>query len=177
MQRPLKIVSRDFPLNEAFEAEIREKASALEHFYPRLSGCEVTVRAPAIKHHRKGGPFSVGIRLTAPGKELAVERQVGEELSQAIREAFAVARRRLEDYAREQRRSVKVHEPTALGRVIRLDSRLGFGFLEAGDGHEVYFHRNSVLDDRFDELRIGEEVRFAEEGGEKGPQASTVTAT
>ena len=83
MQRPLKITSRDFPLSEAVETEIREKASALENYYERLSGCEVTVQAPAIKHHRKGGPFLVGIRLTVPGKELAVDCQAEEELSQA----------------------------------------------------------------------------------------------
>ncbi len=39
MQRPLKITSRDFVLSPAFEAEIRKKASSLETFYPRLSGC------------------------------------------------------------------------------------------------------------------------------------------
>ncbi len=177
MQRPLRIISRDFALTEPFEAEIRQKAAALETYYPRLSGCEVTVRAPAIKHHRKGGPFMVSVRITVPGKELAVDRQAEEELSQAIREAFDVARRQLEDYAREQRGSVKAHEPPALGRVIRLERQLGYGFIEAPDGREIYFHRNSVLDDAFDKLEIGSPVRFAEEEGDKGPQASTVVAS
>jgi len=49
-----------------------------------------------------------------------------------------------------------------------------FGFLEAADGHEVYFHRNSVLPDAYDRLAVGTRVTFAEEMGEKGPQASTV---
>ena len=44
----------------------------------------------------------------------------------------------------------------------------------AADGHEVYFHRNSVLGDEFDRLEVGNEVTFSEEAGEKGPQASTV---
>jgi cold shock CspA family protein/ribosome-associated translation inhibitor RaiA len=175
MQRPLKIVSRDFPLSDAFEAEIREKASGLENFYSHLSGCEVTVCAPVIKHHRKGGPFSVHIRLTVPGKELAVDRQAEEELSQAIREAFAVAGRQLQDYAREQRGAVKTHAGPARGRVIRLDLKLGYGFLQASDGHKVYFHRNSVLNNRFADLRVGGAVSFVEEEGESGPQASTVT--
>jgi cold shock CspA family protein len=39
---------------------------------------------------------------------------------------------------------------------------------------EIYFHRNSVLDADFDKLKIGTEVRFVEEAGDKGPQASTV---
>ena len=75
MQRPLKIVSRDFSLGKASAQEIREKASALEHFCSHLGGCEVAVCVPAIRHHRKGGPFTVQIRLTVPGKELAVDRQ------------------------------------------------------------------------------------------------------
>ena len=32
---------------------------------------------------------------------------------------------------------------------------------------EVYFHRNSVLDDAFEHLTVGSEVRFAEEMGRK----------
>jgi len=174
MQRPLKITSRDFALTEAIETEIRDKSAALESFYEHISGCEVTVRAPAIKHHRKGGPFTVGIRLTVPGKELVVDHQAEEELSLAIREAFDAARRRLEDYAREQRGSVKSHEAMALGRVSRLEPALDYGFLETSDGREIYFHRNSVLNGLFDDLGVGGEVRFAEEEGDQGPQASTV---
>jgi cold shock CspA family protein/ribosome-associated translation inhibitor RaiA len=177
MQRPLKIVSRDFELSKAFDEEIRHKAAGLENFYPHLSACEVTVNAPAIKHHRKGGPFIVKIRMTVPGKELAVDRQGEEELSQAIREAFDVARRQLEDYAREQRGSIKEHVAPASGRIIRLERQEGYGFLETADGREVYFHRNSVLAGNFDKLEIGAKVRFAEEEGEKGPQASTVVPT
>jgi cold shock CspA family protein len=42
------------------------------------------------------------------------------------------------------------------------------------DGREIYFHRNSVLDGGFARLAAGARVTFAEEAGEKGPQASTV---
>ena len=38
----------------------------------------------------------------------------------------------------------------------------------------MYFHKNSVVDTAFDKLDIGTEVRFVEEMGELGPQASTV---
>jgi len=48
------------------------------------------------------------------------------------------------------------------------------GFIEGGDGREVYFHRNAVLEG-FDGLQVGSEVRFAEEQGVEGPQASTVS--
>ena len=49
-----------------------------------------------------------------------------------------------------------------------------FGLLESSDGREIYFHRNSVLDDDYSRLAVGSRVTYAEEMGEKGPQASTV---
>jgi cold shock CspA family protein len=52
----------------------------------------------------------------------------------------------------------------------------GYGFLTSEDGHEIYFDRRSVLNDAFDRLQEGAEVRYAEEAGERGPQASTVAA-
>jgi len=59
--------------------------------------------------------------------------------------------------------------------VVRLFSEPGYGFLEsADDGHEVYFHANSVLHGDFDRIAIGTQVRYVEELGEEGPQASTV---
>jgi cold shock CspA family protein len=52
-----------------------------------------------------------------------------------------------------------------------------YGFAEAPDGQEVYFHKNSVADNAFDKLEVGSEVRLviAENEGVEGAQASTVT--
>ena len=49
-----------------------------------------------------------------------------------------------------------------------------YGTIETPDGREIYFHRNSVLNADFDRLENGASVRFTEEMGEKGPQASSV---
>ena len=92
----------------------------------------------------------------------------------AIRDAFNAAGRRLQDYARRQSGVVKVHEPVAQGRVTKIFPEEGYGFLETPDGREIYFHGHSVLQPGFDHIAVGTEVRFAEELGEKGPQASTV---
>jgi ribosome-associated translation inhibitor RaiA/cold shock CspA family protein len=171
MQRPLKITTRDFALSDAFDAEIREKAAALDTFYHRITGCDVTVEAP-VDHHRKGGPFEVRIRLTVPGRELVANRQSEEGLAAAIREAFDAIRRQLEDYVREHRGAVKAHEESPQARVSRLMP--DYGFLETPDAREIYFHRNSVLNGAFEKLQVGTHVRFVEEEGEQGPQASTV---
>ena len=61
------------------------------------------------------------------------------------------------------------------GKVLRVFPYEGYGFIDMSDGREVYFHRNSVVDGDFDRLAAGMEVRFSEEAGEQGPQASTVS--
>jgi cold shock CspA family protein len=62
------------------------------------------------------------------------------------------------------------------GRITNLFAEKDYGFIDAGDGTEVYFHRNAVADEGFDKLTAGDEVRFAIHPGEgeKGPQAFAV---
>ena len=92
----------------------------------------------------------------------------------AIRDAFQAARRQLQDHVRKLDGKVKAHEVPPVGRIVRLFSEQGYGFIEAPDKREVYFHRNSVRDDGFDQLSVGVGVVYVEEDGEDGPQASMV---
>lgn len=75
---------------------------------------------------------------------------------------------------RHLRGEVKAHDAPAHGKVVRFLAGEDCGFIEAPDGREIYFHRNSVVDGDFDKLETGDEVRFVEEAGEKGAQASAV---
>lgn len=174
MKLPLKIVARNVSLSEAAESDIREKAAKLDTIYDQIMGCRVRVEAPH-RHHRKGVRFNVRIDLTVPGSEIVIRRIEDEDLYVAIRDAFDTARRSLEDHTRRLRGEVKAHEGPPVGRVAKVFPERGFGFLESSDGREIYFHRNSVLNNGFDRLEVGTEVRFAEEEGDKGPQASSVT--
>jgi cold shock CspA family protein len=92
----------------------------------------------------------------------------------AIDDAFKAAGRRLQDYARRQRGDIKGRALLPEARVSKLLPQEGYGFLTSDDGREIYFHKNSVLGRAFPRLKVGTTVRFAEEAGEKGPQASTV---
>jgi ribosomal subunit interface protein len=172
VQQPLQITARDLSLSEAAENDIRAKAENLDTYYDGIVNCRVVVEGPG-RHHRQG-PYTVRIDLTVPGSELVVDRQSDADLYVAIRDAFDAARRRLEDHARRQRGDVKVREAAAYARVSKLLPERDHGFLETPDGREIYFHRNSVLHPGFDRLTIGTEVRFTEEAGDQGPQASTV---
>ena len=47
----------------------------------------------------------------------------------------------------------------------------GFGFIQAQDGKEIFFHRSSLQQLDFDTLKEGESVEFEVERGDKGPRA------
>ena len=178
MQLPLQISFRDMEPSAAVEAKIRERAGKLDRYYDRIMGCRVVVEAPHRRHHQ-GKLFHVRIDLTVPNGELLVtrepaERHAHEDVYVAIRDAFDAAQRRLAAHASRQRGDVKLHEAPAHARVAKLFPAEGYGFIETPDAREIYFHRNSVLDEAFDALEVGSEVRFVEEAGERGPQASTV---
>ena len=178
METPVQVTFRDMPVSDEIERICWKEAEKLERYHGRITGCHVLIAQPH-RHHRKGNLYHVRIDVVIPGGELVVDRappahKSDEQVELALREAFDSARRRLEDAVRRRRGLVKTHETPAHGRVSKLDAFQGFGYLTAHDGHEVYFHRNSVLDERFDELDVGAEVAFHEEEGERGPQASVV---
>jgi len=180
MRVPLQVSYHHVSPSEALEAVIRTKAAELESFYGRITGCHVAIERPG-EHHRKGkgAHYRVRIEVTVPGQALVVGRdpistRAHEDAFLAVNQAFHAMRRRLQDYARRMRGDVKTHEGPPRGRVLRVFRKEGYGFLESTDGREIYFNSASVLNDAFDRLRPGDEVRFAEGQGEKGPQASTV---
>jgi ribosomal subunit interface protein len=178
MQIPLQIAFRDIEPSPAIESRVREEAAKLEEFHKNIIGCRVVVEAQHRRHH-KGTLYNVRLDMTVPGAELVVSRDperdhAHEDVYVAIRDAFDAAQRRLQDQARRRRGAVKAHEGPPHGRVRQLFPADDFGFIEAADGREIYFHRNSVLDPGFDRLEAGTEVWFTEEAGERGPQASTV---
>lgn len=179
MQTLLKVDFHGEESNEALQSKIAEHVAALEHFYGRLTACHVSVEAPG-HHQRKGGLFHVRIHLTLPdGREVNIGTTPRADhrhadILFAINDAFRRARRQLQDRVREMRGQVKTHEGLPTGAIARFDPNTGFGFIEASDGHEIYFHQNSLVDSGPSQIRRGLRVTFVEEIGEKGPQASTV---
>ena len=178
MKLPLQVSFRHMEHSDAIEAIIREKADRLDKFAGHIMSCRVVVE-PSGKHHLHGNMYQVRLDITLPGGEIAVTHEPSQhteykDITVAVRDAFDSARRQLEDYVRRQRGAVKAHEAASHARVSKLFPEESYGFLQTPDGQEIYFHRNSVLQEGFDHLRLGTEVTFAEEEGEKGPQASTV---
>lgn len=178
MQVPLEITFRGMDRSEAVEAEIRKHVESLEHFCDRIISCHVTLSLPH-RHQHQGKLFEVKILISVPQKELVVSRHPQDDQTHtdahiALRDAFKAMRRELEDYVREIRGDVKSHETHPQGKVSELFPLQDYGFIQTSNDRRVYFHRNSVLAGRFDDLEIGSSVSYVEEMGEKGPQASTV---
>ncbi len=61
----------------------------------------------------------------------------------------------------------------AEGTIKRLTDR-GFGFIETGEGKDMFFHMSACEDCQFDELREGQRVSFNVGQGPKGPRAENV---
>ena len=180
MQVPLQITFRHMDSSEAVAARIRGRAEELERFFDRIISCRVVIEC---QHPRRqqGNLFHVRVDLGVPGREIVVGRDPGahhahEDAHVAVRDAFDAVRRLLEDYVRERRGEMKLHEVPDHGRIARLLAEQDCGFILAVDGSEIYFHRNSVANDGFDKLTVGDEVRFVVQETEspRGPQASTV---
>jgi ribosomal subunit interface protein len=178
MKQPLQITFRNMPPSDALETHIREKAAKLDEFYNEIMACHVVIEQPH-SHHHQGRLFQVSIDLTLPEGELLANRSphghhAHEDAYVAIRDAFKSARRQLQDFVRKQRGKVKKHELPDHGKVSELNTSNDFGRIVTSNGRDIYFHRNSLVDGDFDALQVGSEVRFVEEPGEQGPQASSV---
>jgi len=178
MEIPLEITYRNVKKTEALETLIRKKVITLEKVCQHLSSCRVALEK--AQHEHAGNPYRVRLDMTVPpGHELVVTRNPGEgrysELPPIIRSAFEAAKRQLKKLVDRQRQHVKSHpEQDLVGFVSKLFPEEGYGFLTNTEGSEIYFHKNSVLQEDFDRLEIGTGVRFVEEIGHKGLQASTI---
>jgi cold shock CspA family protein/ribosome-associated translation inhibitor RaiA len=179
METPVQFDLQGMKADEWVRSAVATQIAALEERFGRLTGCRVRLKAPSARH-RAGGLFEVNIHLALPdGRKVNVGRtpkadERYSDLSFAINDAFHRARRQLRENVRRMQGQTKTHEEAPLGTVSKIEAIDGFGMLTSADGREIYFHRNSVLNGGFSKLKVGTRVMFAEEAGNKGPQASTV---
>jgi cold shock CspA family protein/ribosome-associated translation inhibitor RaiA len=177
MQIPLQISFENTEPSEAIRTAIEREVARLDKYRHHITGCRVAVIAPSTKH-RHGSVYRINLWVTIPPHEnIVVSHQPSDDQSHvhvevAIKHAFAAARRQIEVLDQRASGNVKLHEVEPHGRVSKISA--DYGFIATSDGREIYFHRNSVIDNAFDRLNVGSEVRFAEQPGEKGAQASTV---
>src|SRR5205823_5459031 len=109
----------------------------LETYCPDIVTCRVMVGKPH-RHHENGNRFDVHIDIAVPGEEIAVShspnfrKQVEEgtkkDVRTVVRDAFAAAKRQLQDYVRRRRssrwRSASDWSSNAATRSIAMDGHV-----------------------------------------------------
>ncbi len=180
MNVPIEISFHHLLHSDEIEDLIRRQVEKLERTCRHLSSCRVVIEESQHRRHTSN-PYRVRIdMMVPPGHEVAVnyenkDTRTPPSLGAVVRDAFAAARRQLQKLTELQRSDVKSHpEQEAGAMIVRLFPELDYGFLRTLDGRELYFHRRAVLNGDFIRLEVGTGVRFAEEDGDEGPQASTV---
>ena len=179
MAVPLQVTFKGMDPSPALEARIHDKVARLERFERDILRCHVTIETPH-RHHRQGRMFRARVEVFVPRGDIVVTRESPQDHAHedpyvAVRDAFDAVVRQLEDHLRKLDHRTTSNEPVLVhGRVARFVAGEDYGFIETGDGQDVYFHRNSVAGHGFDRLRVGDHVRLTVTEGEAGPQASVV---
>lgn len=192
---PLQITFQHAEMIPEIDKLIRAEVAKLDRYHARIMSCRVKVEQEAGRH--SGNRWTVRLDITVPGGEVVVqgepsvsgaarqmkqaamrkgmetkkERQI---LHRVVRDAFASARRQLQDFARKQRGDTKRTEPLQTAKITQVFHDKGYGFLITPEGKEVYFHKECVVNYSFEHLKPGTLVVFTEEKGEKGQQATSV---
>jgi len=181
MQSPLEIAFHNMPSDPGLEAYIRGRAAKLDRMFDRITGCRVSVEA-LHRQHQTGNVVECHIDIVVPGAELAVSREPNKakqkyatpDARTAIRDAFKAAERQLKEYKAKLRGEVKAHDYEVPGQISQLYPEEDHGFILTNTGTQLYFHRNSVMNNGFDLLQQGMPVHYVEAMGDTGPTASKV---
>ena len=60
------------------------------------------------------------------------------------------------------------------GTIRWFDNKKGYGFIEQGDGNDLFVHYSAIDMEGYKTLKAKEEVEYEVTDGEKGPQAAGV---
>jgi cold shock CspA family protein/ribosome-associated translation inhibitor RaiA len=182
MDRPLDIAFHNLDSSPTVEADIRSRVEKLETRYGRLIGCRVSVEK-LHNSHRTGNVFDVHIVMSVPGRDLVVSREphkvkqkyVDPDVRTSVRDAFEAAEKQLDAFKRSRREDTTAPSAHAMaGQVTLIEPGTDHGFILTNIGTQLYFHRDSVTDARFEDLKVGDMVHYVEEEGDAGPTATKV---
>jgi ribosome-associated translation inhibitor RaiA len=104
MQIPLQVTFEGCDASDVVRAAIEREVERLEQHNRHIIRCRVAVIAPSHKH-RHGTGFQVHVSLTIPPHENVIVNHAPsddnryEHIEVAVREAFASARRQIDDLA------------------------------------------------------------------------------
>jgi cold shock CspA family protein len=125
------------------------------------------------QHHAQGND-AARVVCTLPGYTLHIAK-TGPTLDDAAITVLNAMESELQRARTRRSEVVKTPNPRPRGRIVRLFTDRGYGFIETEARREVYFHAHAVQGIAFANLAVGMVVDLDIEAGHQGPQASRVT--
>jgi ribosome-associated translation inhibitor RaiA len=182
MQQEPEITFKNTDVSPAMEARIRDRIQRLERFHNGIIGCRVVVeeghKAPASAKN----PLALTLEVQIPGRLLASHgeeeiRAAKDNTGSLVTRVFEAMEHQLDGAVARAQRRVKAHSADhEIGRVSRLFAHQGYGFVQVGEGTELYFTENVLHGLAIGDLEEGTPVVVsrAHEDGPMGPMANAV---
>ncbi len=179
METPAEVTFKDIDHSDAIEARIRERVAKLEAMSPEIVRCQVWVRAPHRRH--KATEYIIDLSVQMPGATLHIDRHPGDDHAHtdiyvAIRDAFNAMERQLRKWQDQHKGRPEAQAAPLQGTIVSMNGYTDSGQISTTDGREIYFHRNSVANNGYDDLNVGDTVELTVDvkDADEGPHASIV---
>lgn len=171
----LQVEGRNLDIRKSWHEKIDEEKKKLDRHHPGLvHSLRITVEQ--TPQHKEGG-YQLGVVASVPSDTIVVKRK-GDSLRPMLVEAFDTLGLQLKEFQRKRRQSSMPQESTGGAGVSGVIKSIfpyeSYGFITSQEGREIYFHENSLKDVTMEELSEGDQVRFGEGEGDKGPTAAWV---
>ena len=172
----LQVEARNLEMRKVWQDKIDEETSRLErHHAGFINHLRLTIEGTA--HHKEGG-YELRVVASIPNDTVVVKRK-GEKVVPIVVDAFNTLGMQLKELQRKRRQSFKVAPEAAKGTgsegiVKSIYPYESYGFIVTSQGREIYFHENSLKDITMNQLSEGDDVKFGEAEGDKGPCAAWV---
>lgn len=203
MRVPPEVSVKGFVMTHDIDTLLTNKIAGLEKVCNYITGIRVAIEKDQGRH-QMGNPYRIRLDIRVPpNHEIVVSRQTvlhndtrmpaepetdlamiykrqsrlrkDEPLPTAIRYTFDSARRRLKKLVELQRKQIKTHpQNQVMGFIEKIFRDGDYGFIRSLQGQQVYFHKNSIIHIDWDRLEVGTGIRYVEENGDKGLQASSL---
>ncbi|MFP4126400.1 MAG: HPF/RaiA family ribosome-associated protein [Alphaproteobacteria bacterium] len=182
MQEDPEIIFKNIDVSPALEARIRERIDRLERFHHGIVGCRVVVREAHRSPASGKNPLRLDLEVRIPGDVLhtggeAEIRETKDNTGNLVTRVFEAMERQLDGVVARGKRRVKAHTADhEIGVVTRLFASQGYGFVQVGEGPELYFTENVLQGLSMADLVEGMPVVVsrAHDDGPMGPLANAV---
>lgn len=173
----LQVEGRNLEIRKVWQDKIDNEKQRLDRHHSGLVH-HLRISIESTSQHREGG-YEVRVIASIPNDTVVVKRK-GEKVRPLLVEAFDKLGLQLKELQRKKRSTSKIVEGSGVsgmvGNIKTLFPYESYGFIVIADGREFYFHENALKGILMDKLTEGDEVKFGEGEGDKGPCAAWVKA-